>query len=195
MPPKEAGDPPVSTGGAGFPLSIAATSEHPDAAAAYIDWMTSDHASDLLLQTGQIPLHTGSHRVAVAAGTVLADVVDTAADVTDSNGVVPYEDWATPTFYDTLTAAIQELMASGSRRRSSWPRSSRTTRTSRAREPDGAPSRRSPPERSRSAGGARQGDGGARAPSRTRRGGSGTCTSPRRSSSTPRSTSCRSCRA
>jgi raffinose/stachyose/melibiose transport system substrate-binding protein len=25
--------------------------------------------------------------------------------------VVPYEDWATPTFYDTLTAAIQELMA------------------------------------------------------------------------------------
>ena len=38
MPPREAGDPPVSTGGAGFPLSIAATSEHADAAAAYIDW-------------------------------------------------------------------------------------------------------------------------------------------------------------
>lgn len=25
--------------------------------------------------------------------------------------MVPDEDWATPTFYDTLTAAIQELMA------------------------------------------------------------------------------------
>ena len=23
---------------------------------------------------------------------------------------MPYEDWATPTFYDTMTAAIQELM-------------------------------------------------------------------------------------
>jgi raffinose/stachyose/melibiose transport system substrate-binding protein len=110
MPPKVAGDPPVSTGGAGFPISIAATSAHPDAAAAYIDWMTSDHATDLLLQTGQIPLHTGT-TAAVQPGTVLADVVDTAATVTASDGVVPYEDWATPTFYDTLTAAIQELMA------------------------------------------------------------------------------------
>ena len=110
MPPKVAGDPPVSTGGAGFPLSIAATSDHADAAAAYIDWMTSDHATDLLLQTGQIPLHTGT-TAALEPGTVLADVVDTAATVTASDGVVPYEDWAAPTFYDTLTAAIQELMA------------------------------------------------------------------------------------
>ena len=27
-----------------------------------------------------------------------------------SNGLVPYEDWATPTMYDTLTAAVQELL-------------------------------------------------------------------------------------
>lgn len=110
MPPMEADGSPVSTGGAGFPLSIAAGTEHPDAAAAYIDWMTSDHASDLLLKTGQIPLHTGATTSSVQAGTVLGDVVSTAAAVTASNGVVPYEDWATPTFYDTMTAAIQELM-------------------------------------------------------------------------------------
>jgi raffinose/stachyose/melibiose transport system substrate-binding protein len=111
LPPTEAGQPPVSTGGAGFPLSIAASSKNPDAAAAYIDWMTSDHASELLLQTGQIPLHTGAAATGVEPGTVLADVVQAASDVTDSDGVVPYEDWATPTFYDTLTSAIQELMA------------------------------------------------------------------------------------
>jgi raffinose/stachyose/melibiose transport system substrate-binding protein len=111
LPPANEGDPPVSTGGAGFPLSIAASSKHPDAAAAYIDWMTSDHASDLLLRTGQIPLHTGASASAVEPGTVLADVIQAASDVTQSNGVVPYEDWATPTFYDTLTGAIQELMA------------------------------------------------------------------------------------
>jgi raffinose/stachyose/melibiose transport system substrate-binding protein len=111
MPPMEAGGPAASTGGAGFPLSIAASSENPDAAAAYIDWMTSDEASDLLLPTGQIPLHTGATTSSVGPDTVLADVVDTAATVTAGNGVVPYEDWATPTFYDTLTAAIQELMA------------------------------------------------------------------------------------
>ena len=41
---------------------------------------------------------------------MLADVVNAAATVSKANGVVPYEDWATPTFYDTLTAAIQKLM-------------------------------------------------------------------------------------
>jgi raffinose/stachyose/melibiose transport system substrate-binding protein len=110
MPPMEAGGPPVSTGGAGFPLCISAGTEHPDAAAAYIDWMTSDHAADLLLPTGQIPLSIGA-APPVQEGTVLADVVNAAAAVSDANGMVPYLDWATPTFYNTTTAAIQELMA------------------------------------------------------------------------------------
>jgi raffinose/stachyose/melibiose transport system substrate-binding protein len=110
MPPMAAGGPPVSTGGAGFPLAIGAGTEHPDAAAAYIDWMTSGHASDLLVQVGQLPLQTGASTSSVQEGTVLADVVNTAESVSASNGVVPYEDWATPTFYDTLVAAIQELM-------------------------------------------------------------------------------------
>ncbi len=109
MPPANQGDPPVSTGGAGFPLSIAAGTEHADTAAAYIDWMTSDHASELLVPTGQLPL-SKSETASVEPGTVLADVVDAARQVSQSNGVVPYEDWATPTFYDTMTAAIQELM-------------------------------------------------------------------------------------
>jgi raffinose/stachyose/melibiose transport system substrate-binding protein len=111
MPPTTAGDPPVATGGAGFPLSISAGSQHPDAAAAYIDWMTSDHASDLLIDVGQIPLHTGATGSSIQSGTVLADVVDAASTASDANGVVPYLDWATPTFYDTVTAAVQELMA------------------------------------------------------------------------------------
>ncbi|HEV8564578.1 MAG TPA: extracellular solute-binding protein [Actinomycetota bacterium] len=110
MPPTEAGQPPVSTGGAGFPLSITSGSEHPDAAAAWIDWMTSDHAVDLLLETGQIPLNTAEASSSIEPGTVLADVVNAASAMSKADGVVPYEDWATPTFYDTMTAAIQELM-------------------------------------------------------------------------------------
>jgi raffinose/stachyose/melibiose transport system substrate-binding protein len=110
MPPVDEGDPPVSTGGAGFPLSIASGTEHADAAAAYIDWMTSDHASDLLTEVGQLPLASGASPD-VQPGTVLADVVQAANDVSQSNGVVPYLDWATPSFYDTITAGIQELMA------------------------------------------------------------------------------------
>jgi raffinose/stachyose/melibiose transport system substrate-binding protein len=111
MPPLKAGDPPVSTGGAGFPLSITSGSKHADAAAAWIDWMTSDHAVELLLKTGQIPLSTSSSATAsIEPGTVLADVVNASTTTSQADGVVPYEDWATPTFYDTMTAAIQELM-------------------------------------------------------------------------------------
>jgi raffinose/stachyose/melibiose transport system substrate-binding protein len=109
MPPATAADPPDPPAGAGFPLAIAAGSDHADAAAAYIDWMTSDQASDLLLPTGEIPLHNGK-TPPVQTGTVLADVVNAAQTVSDANGIVPYEDWATPTFYDTLTSSIQELM-------------------------------------------------------------------------------------
>jgi raffinose/stachyose/melibiose transport system substrate-binding protein len=112
MPPTQPNGPPVSTGGAGYPLSIAASSEHPDVAAAYIDWMNSPHASGMLVPTGQLPLSTGATAPSVQDGTVLADVIDAANTVSASNGVVPYEDWATPDFYDTLTAGIQELMAS-----------------------------------------------------------------------------------
>jgi raffinose/stachyose/melibiose transport system substrate-binding protein len=110
MPPMRAGGPIAATGGAGYPFSITSGSENPDAAAAYIDWMTSDHASQLLLHTGQIPLHNGE-TASVQSGTVLADVIDAAKAATNANGFVPYEDWATPTFYDTLTASVQELMA------------------------------------------------------------------------------------
>ena len=111
LPPMTAGGPEVSTGGAGFPLAITAGSQHPDAAAAYIDFMNSDHAAELLMKAGQIPLASGVAESSVEPGTVLADVVHTASAVSKANGIVPYEDWATPTFYDTLSAGVQELMA------------------------------------------------------------------------------------
>jgi raffinose/stachyose/melibiose transport system substrate-binding protein len=110
LPPTKATADPVSTGGAGFPLAITSTSLHPAVAAAYIDWMTSQHASNVLLKTGEIPLRIGAGTSTVEPGTVLADVVNAAATAAKANGIVPYEDWATPTFYDTLTAGIQELM-------------------------------------------------------------------------------------
>jgi raffinose/stachyose/melibiose transport system substrate-binding protein len=111
MPPMGADSPVVSTGAAGYPLSIVAKSPHPDVAAAYIDWMTSDQALKLLVPTGQIPLVSTPDLAPASSGSVLGEVLDAARRLNESNGLVPYEDWSTPTFYDTLTARIQELMA------------------------------------------------------------------------------------
>jgi raffinose/stachyose/melibiose transport system substrate-binding protein len=110
MPPVNAGDPPVTTGGPGFPLSITSGAEEPDVAAAYIEWMTNPHSDDLLVPTGQIPLSSEADTSTVPADSVLGQVLAAAKDANAANGLVPYEDWATPTMYDTLTAAVQELM-------------------------------------------------------------------------------------
>jgi raffinose/stachyose/melibiose transport system substrate-binding protein len=110
MPPSQAGGSVVSTGGPGFPLAISSSSKNPDVAAAYIDWMTNDEALKLLVPTGAIPLSIGFTQPGVTPSTVLGEVLGTAAKVRDANAIVPYEDWATPTFYTTLTSGIQELM-------------------------------------------------------------------------------------
>jgi raffinose/stachyose/melibiose transport system substrate-binding protein len=46
-----------------------------------------------------------------AAGTSLADIWNAWKTLNDADGVVPYMDYSTPTFYDTLTAAIQKVGA------------------------------------------------------------------------------------
>jgi raffinose/stachyose/melibiose transport system substrate-binding protein len=112
MPPTSSGGPLVSTGGPGFPLSIASSSPHPDVAAAFIDWMTSNHAAQMLVQSGEIALNKKFTPTGVKPGTVLSEVLATAARLRDTDAIVPYEDWSTPSFYNTLTQSFQELLGS-----------------------------------------------------------------------------------
>lgn len=109
LPPRGAGKAPVATGGTGLPFSITAKSTHQDAAAAYIDFITSPHAMNVLTKTGNLPV-VDAAKQQVAAGPQ-QDVFKAWATVTTKNGLVPYLDYATPTFYDTLTASVQDLLA------------------------------------------------------------------------------------
>ena len=109
MPPMTQGAPPGVDGRRGVPPVHRRGSEHADAAAAYIDWMTSEHATELLLQTGQLPL-ARPRRPRSSRARCSRTWSTPPRQVSQVNGIVPYEDWATPTFYDTMTAAIQELM-------------------------------------------------------------------------------------
>lgn len=112
MPPISPGGPLVSTGGPGFPLSIASSSRHPDVAAAFIDWMTSNQSAQALVQSGEIALNKGFTPTGVQSGTVLSELLATAARLRDADAIVPYEDWSTPSFYNTLTQSFQELLGS-----------------------------------------------------------------------------------
>ncbi|MDX3099362.1 ABC transporter substrate-binding protein [Nonomuraea angiospora] len=104
-----AGAPPVATGGTGLPFAITAKSPNPDAAAAYIDFITNADAMKVLTTTGNLPVADTAQQ-SVPAGPQ-QDVFTAFGTVTAKDGLVPYLDYATPTFADTLGAALQDLLA------------------------------------------------------------------------------------
>jgi len=109
-PPASAGQPQPSTlGGPGLPLAITSKSKHPDVAAAYLDFMTTPQAMDVVTQTGGL----AAAKPASAAPTtpVGRDVFNAYRVASDSDVLVPYLDYSTTTFLDTLGSSLQEIIA------------------------------------------------------------------------------------
>ncbi|MDR1427504.1 MAG: extracellular solute-binding protein [Bifidobacteriaceae bacterium] len=109
-PPATAGAPKATTGGTSLPFSVTSGSKNPDAAALFIDFITSDHAMEVLAETGNLPI-LRTAELAPTTG-VWADVYAEFQDVSDNGYLLPYLDWATPTFGDeVLKPGLQDLMA------------------------------------------------------------------------------------
>jgi len=108
-PPVTEGDAPSTTGGTSLPFTITSASKNPDAAAAYINFLTSDDAMKVIAEAGNLPV-LGSAALAPAAGGG-KDVYAAYELVTTKGILLPYLDYATPTFSDTLGAALQDLIA------------------------------------------------------------------------------------
>jgi len=94
------------TGGTGLPFSITDASENADVAAAYIDYITSDEAMQMIQDAGNLPVVGGSPEEAEG---VAAEVLGAWTTAGEEDSLVPYLDYATPDFYDLLTAQVQEL--------------------------------------------------------------------------------------
>jgi raffinose/stachyose/melibiose transport system substrate-binding protein len=106
MPGKDPNSP-VSLGGESLPFAITSASKHPDVAAAYIDFITSPDAGKVLVDTDLLPAMKGAP---APAGGLSADVATAWQKLNEVDGIIPYLDYTTPTFYDDISAAIQELM-------------------------------------------------------------------------------------
>ncbi|GAA0357385.1 extracellular solute-binding protein [Actinoallomurus spadix] len=109
-PPAQAGGASAATlGGPGLPLAITARSKHPGVAAAYLDFMTSPQAMDVVTQTGGLAaLPPPSAQPASAVGRDLSAAWKTASA---KDILVPYLDYSTTTFLDTLGGVLQEIIA------------------------------------------------------------------------------------
>jgi raffinose/stachyose/melibiose transport system substrate-binding protein len=108
MPPREEGGPPLALGGESLPFAITTKAEEPDVAAAYIDFLTNPDASRVLVETGNLPAMAATAEPATAAG---EDIFAAWRSLSEQDGLVPYLDYATPGFYDDITAAVQRLLA------------------------------------------------------------------------------------
>ncbi|UYM06758.1 ABC transporter substrate-binding protein [Solicola gregarius] len=96
------------TGGTGLPYAVTDASDNADVAAAYIDFITNEDAMKMMADAGQLPV-VDSDQANVSG--VRAEVFDAWNQVNSDDALVPYLDYATPDFYDTLTGNVQKLTA------------------------------------------------------------------------------------
>jgi raffinose/stachyose/melibiose transport system substrate-binding protein len=109
MPPSDvSAGKPVALGGESLPWAITARSNVPDVAAAYIDFLTNADAVTALVETDNLPAMKNDEQ---PTGSLNQDVFAAWKQLSDSDGLVPYLDYATPTFYDEITAGLQRLLA------------------------------------------------------------------------------------
>jgi raffinose/stachyose/melibiose transport system substrate-binding protein len=108
MPGSEEGADPVALGGESLPFAVTSKAENPEVAAAYIDFLTNSDAATVLAETGNLPAMPVEES-AIPSG-LPAEVFDAWGTLSETDGLIPYLDYATPTFYDDITAGIQELL-------------------------------------------------------------------------------------
>ncbi|MBB1510431.1 ABC transporter substrate-binding protein [Tessaracoccus sp. MC1756] len=98
----------ATTGGTGIPFSIPANAENKDAAVAYIDYITSDEAMKLIAENGGFPV-LGAADLAPESG-VQKEIFEAFDKVSQEGTLLPYLDYATPTFSDTAGQGLQEVL-------------------------------------------------------------------------------------
>ena len=106
--PPPAGKPLAALGGEGLPWGISSKSKNADAAATYLNFLTSNSSMQVVTDSGQLAATKAKVKV---PGGIDTEVYNAWTKANQQDAIVPYLDWATPTMYDTITAAIQELMA------------------------------------------------------------------------------------
>jgi raffinose/stachyose/melibiose transport system substrate-binding protein len=110
VPPAQEGGYKLSVGGTSLAYAIRAGTANPELAVAYIDWMMSDRAAQALVKASTVPVAPVAPGL-LEEGTLFADLVTSWNQINQADEVGHYLDWASPTFYDTVTAALQELIA------------------------------------------------------------------------------------
>lgn len=110
IPAHEDGESVLHVGGVGIPYAITSNAEDPDQAAALINSFVSEEAFTAFVEAGILPAGEIAEDL-ITPDTLAGDVFSNWNTALSEDGVGHYLDWATPDFYDVLTARLQELLA------------------------------------------------------------------------------------
>lgn len=108
--PSQNSQPALYVGGVGIPYGVIKTTKDPDMAAKFIDFLVSDRAVELMIKSNTLPAIQVPNGM-LKQGTLSGDLYAAWNKANKENRIGHYMDWATPTFYDTLTANLQLLLA------------------------------------------------------------------------------------
>lgn len=99
----------VAAIGTSVAYAISSATEHPNAAAAFLNFLGSEEAGVNQFDQGFMPVDPTA--ATPDEGTLQADLVTAWTMISDADGLVGFNNNATPTMNDTLTASSQELLA------------------------------------------------------------------------------------
>ena len=96
------------TSGSSVSYTVSSATEHPDVAAAFLDYLSSPEAARIQLDTGFMPVDTNA---STGEGGVLEEINGVYGTAAEQDGIVPFPDFATPGMIDQLTPGVQGLIA------------------------------------------------------------------------------------
>ncbi|MBT0992990.1 extracellular solute-binding protein [Cellulomonas sp. DKR-3] len=100
----------VAVGAPAAVLGIAARTEHPDAAAAFVDYLGSVEMNQLAVDSGMLPIRYDGVTLPDDGGVYSTELEQT-DQVTQHDGYVPFFDWASPNMLDILGGQAQLVFA------------------------------------------------------------------------------------
>lgn len=106
LPGVEADSPAVASG-SGFPYSISAKSQNKDVAAAFLNYMVSEQASQGVYDGGFIPIQPFEGE----GDDVRSTIASSYENVVAGEGITPFANWASSSMIDPLTAGMQGVLS------------------------------------------------------------------------------------
>jgi raffinose/stachyose/melibiose transport system substrate-binding protein len=108
-PPVEAGTPPRATGSFGYSFHVSSRSKQVPASAAFLDFMANEDTAKAFFAGGDIaPIVVQDPTL--RSGEVFEDIYTSWTDVLESDGLLPYLEFATPTAGEVLYPQLQEIL-------------------------------------------------------------------------------------